>query len=51
MVPWPFKGIGAYRRLMLYGWKDYSGIGGKWYTGQDLSRWHQHAYQLLLAAQ
>ena len=47
MVPWPFAGLGAYRRLRVYGWKSHSECPGTGYTASDLARRHNHAYELL----
>jgi hypothetical protein len=47
MVPTPFQGLGAFQRMVRYGIKDYSELGYKDYTTQDLVKWHNAAVALL----
>ena len=47
LMPWPFMGLGAFRRRLMYGLESYAGLGGKRYTASDLSKRHNYTYKFL----
>lgn len=47
LMPWPFRGLGAARRRILYGVDEYSKLGYTDWTGPDLAKWHNSFVYLL----